>query len=201
MNTFIILISSMLVGFVISYPLEIQSPDFETPGETHEQTFDRTDADKNAFLTFDEFLHTDIVYENMKREEFNVLDTNHDGAVSRNEYLNHFQKEKENADGMRAEYFGKIYEEYDNNFDLKLDQDEVTKVLAERFLLKPRENFANIFKSFDANNDGGLDITEYVKFDAEMPFHELDPVTVAYQQPSIFKQEKLPLMKPFKKIE
>lgn len=33
-----------------------------------------------------------------------------DGHVSREEYLDHYKKEKENADGMRAEYFGKIYE-------------------------------------------------------------------------------------------
>jgi len=42
--------------------------------ETPVEMFNRSDADKDERLTFDEFLHTDLLYEQLKRDEFNALD-------------------------------------------------------------------------------------------------------------------------------
>lgn len=81
-----------------------------------------------------------------------------DGILTQTEYDSHFQKEKESSDDLRAEYFGKLFEDFDENFDLKLSPEEVKKVLEKRFLLKPRENFAELFRTFDKNGDGGLDL-------------------------------------------
>lgn len=38
------------------------------------ETFKRIDADKNDALNFDEFLHSDLPYEQLKHDEFNQLD-------------------------------------------------------------------------------------------------------------------------------
>jgi len=155
---------------------EIRDPSRDPILEKPDETFKRVDADKTDSLSFDEFLHTDLPYEQLKKDEFDALDTNKDGTITRLEYQSHYQKEKQNADDLRAEYFGQIYEEFDENFDLKLSRDEIEKVLEKRFSLKPRPNFPMIFASFDKNHDGALDLDEYIKFDSEMPFHQLDPI-------------------------
>lgn len=192
-------------------PIEVKAPDHPVneQQETPEETFHRSDANGDRKLNFDEFLHTDQLYEQLKREEFNGLDGNHDGVVSKEEYDSHYQQEKESNDDAKAEYFGQIFDEFDENFDLKLSQTELQKVLEKRFLLKPRANYPQIFKSFDENNDGGLSLDEYIKLDADLPFQEFDPIKptkLSAQVPAVsdnndqppilaFKTEKLPLAK------
>ncbi|KAI1720006.1 EF-hand domain pair domain-containing protein [Ditylenchus destructor] len=201
-----------LVLVVKCLPIEVKAPDHPAneQQETPEETFQRSDLNGDKKLSFDEFLHTDQLFEQLKREEFSGLDANHDGVVSKGEYDSHFQKEKESNDDAKAEYFGQIFDEFDENFDLKLSQAELQKVLEKRFLLKPRANFPQIFKSFDENNDGVLSLDEYVKLDADLPFQEFDPIqkpgTPVAQTPVVndsndqspilaFKTEKLPLAK------
>lgn len=51
-----------------------------------------------------------------------------------------------------------LLQDYDEDFDMKLSEEEVKKMIEHRFQLKPGANFARIFRSFDSNKDGGLDI-------------------------------------------
>jgi len=212
-----ILCSTILACFAL--PLELRVPveagSVEAAQETPEESFNRSDADNDKKLTFDEFLHSDLLYERLKKEEFVGLDANHDSVVTKSEYDTHYQKEKETSDDLKAEYFGQIYEEFDENFDLKLSQEELAKVMQKRFLLKIPANFAQIFKKFDKNNDGGLDINEYLQLDRDLDFHQFEPLPQV-QSPTVkedqvqdasneekqhaapilaFKAEKMPLMK------
>ncbi|KHN87063.1 hypothetical protein Tcan_11187 [Toxocara canis] len=190
---------SALVDSTESRAIEIRLPDEEFPEETAEQKFLRSDANHDDKLTFDEFLHTELVYERAKKDEFEMYDTNKDGVVSKKEYERRLSEQKEKSDELRALYFGKIYEDFDEDFDMKMNEEEVRKMLAERFLLKPRANFHKIFSSFDANKDGGLEIEEYIKFDEEMPFEEMDPLVKSKDEPVVtLKKEKLPMMKRLK---
>ncbi|KAK0395259.1 hypothetical protein QR680_001190 [Steinernema hermaphroditum] len=192
------LIALVFIVGLSAKPLDPRTPE-DVPEETPAKSFARSDANKDNALTFDEFLHSDLVFEQIKRDEFNNLDTNKDGLVRKEEFDSHYEAEKQNGDDLKAEYFGQLFEDFDEDFDLKLDIEEVKKVLETRFLLKTRDNFPEIFAKFDVNQDGGLDLSEYQKFDAEMPFHELDPVPspVQVKKPILaFKTEKLPMMKP-----
>lgn len=49
-------------------------------------------------------------------------------------------------------------QDFDDNFDMKISLDEAKKILVERFLLKPRSNFAKLFTRFDSDADGSLNI-------------------------------------------
>ncbi|CAD5215819.1 unnamed protein product [Bursaphelenchus xylophilus] len=195
-----VLLCLLLISAVAALPFEIRDPTRDPALEQPEETFARSDVDKDDKLTFNQFLLTDLPYVQLKKEEFNNLDIDHDGFVTKTEYEQHYQKEKESAYDLKAEYFGQLYDQFDENMDLKLDINEIKNVLEKRFLLKPRENFSQIFKGFDKNNDGALDLEEYIKFDAEFPFQELDPLDAAEKVPQKsdhieFKKEKLPMMK------
>ncbi|KAI6184260.1 hypothetical protein M3Y97_00576900 [Aphelenchoides bicaudatus] len=204
-----LLFNVALCGLCLALPFEIRDPTRDPVVEKPDETFKRVDGDKSDSLSFDEFLHTDLPYEQLKRDEFDALDVDHDGKITRQEYESHYQKEKQNADDLRAEYFGQIYQDFDKNFDIKLDRSEVEELLEKRFSLRPRTNFPQIFASFDANHDGALDLEEYIKFDSEMPFHQLDPISKTeeaqeevkpasseFNTPILaLKQEKLPMLK------
>lgn len=54
--------------------------------ETAAEAFARSDANQDGTLSFEEFMHTDAMFEALKRDEFKQLDVNSDGHVSREEY-------------------------------------------------------------------------------------------------------------------
>ncbi|EYC13943.1 hypothetical protein Y032_0042g614 [Ancylostoma ceylanicum] len=142
-----------------------------------EEKFLRVDSNKDKKLDFNEFLHMELAYVDAKREEFDSLDKDKDGIVTQKEYEEHYHGVTSRSEARRSEYFAKVFQDFDEDFDMSLNQDEMERVLAERFLVKPRENFPKLFYSFDHDHSGGLDLTEYMKFDAEFPFDQTDPIT------------------------
>lgn len=85
---------------------------------------------------------------------------------------------------IRAEYFGKVFEEFDEDMDKALNQQELERVLRERFLVRPRENFPKLFYGFDRDHSGGLDLNEYMKFDDKFPFEQTDPLDKTVSRPN-----------------
>ncbi|KHJ75035.1 hypothetical protein OESDEN_25349, partial [Oesophagostomum dentatum] len=100
-----------------------------------------------------------------------------DGIVTQKEYEEHYHGVTSRSEARRSEYFAKVFQDFDEDFDMSLNQGEMERVLTERFLVKPRENFPKLFYSFDHDHSGGLDLTEYMKFDAEFPFDQTDPIS------------------------
>uniref|UniRef100_A0A8R1ELX3 EF-hand domain-containing protein n=1 Tax=Caenorhabditis japonica TaxID=281687 RepID=A0A8R1ELX3_CAEJA len=160
----------------VPLPLEEDFNIFHTKQENHEQRFLRVDGNKDKVITFDEFLHMELAYVDAKKEEFDTLDKNRDGKVSLAEYEEHFHEASSKNEKSRTAYFAKVFEDFDEDFNMALSREELERVLAERFLVKPRENFPKLFFKFDVDKSGGLDLTEYMKFDAEFPFDQTDPV-------------------------
>ncbi|CAI5441448.1 unnamed protein product [Caenorhabditis angaria] len=176
----ILTVFCFLFGFYLvssaPLPLEEDFNVFHTKQEDHEQRFIRVDENKDKVLTFGEFLHMELAYVDAKREEFSGLDKNHDGKVSLAEYEEHYHEASSKSEKSRTAYFAKVFEDFDEDFNMALSREELERVLAERFLVKPRETFPKLFFKFDVDKSGGLDLTEYMKFDAEFPFDQTDPI-------------------------
>jgi len=190
-----------LVAMLVALCWAIRDPDQDTE-ETNDQKFTRSDGDGNGSLTFSEFLQSDKTYADLKREEFNQFDADKDGIVTRSEYENFYAKQNEAIIQQRAEYFGQLFEDFDENFDLKLDIIELTKLLRQRYLVKVRQNFPAHFARFDLDNDGGLNLQEMIAFDREIPFEDMDPIQLTNGRLDssrtrgpikIMKTEKLPM--------
>ncbi|VDP58392.1 unnamed protein product [Heligmosomoides polygyrus] len=143
-----------------------------------EERFLRVDQNKDKKLDFNEFLHMELAYVDAKREEFDSLDKDKDGIVTQKEYEEHYHGVTSRSEARRTEYFAQVFQDFDEDFDMSLSQDELERVLAERFLVKPRENFPKLFYSFDRDHSGGLDLTEYMKFDSSFPFEQTDPISL-----------------------
>lgn len=156
----------------------VEDPDSSPLTETPEETFLRSDSDGNAELTFDEFLHSELSYVQLKKDEFDLLDSDKDGIVSHDEYSNFYQQQKSDADETQKKYFIGLFKDFDANNDKRLNISEVKKILSKRFFLQPKDNFAELFQKFDEDKDGGLDLEEYKKFDQTFPFYELEPIAV-----------------------
>ncbi|CAJ0606783.1 unnamed protein product [Cylicocyclus nassatus] len=165
-------------------PLEedFNLPGFHVKHENHEEKFARVDANQDKKLDFNEFLHMELAYVDAKREEFNSLDKDKDGIVTQKEYEEHYHGVTSRSEARKTEYFAKVFQDFDEDFDMSLNQKEMERVLAERFLVKPRENFPALFYSFDHDHSGGLDLMEYMKFDAEFPFDQTDPITTVPEE-------------------
>ncbi|VDD97948.1 unnamed protein product [Enterobius vermicularis] len=149
-----------LISLINCRSIEVRLPDQDVPEETPEETFLRSDTNKDNQLSFDEFLRTELVYVLVKQDEFNNYDTNKDGIVSRNEYEAVHKKEQQQNAELQAQYYAQLFEEFDEDFDMKLNENEVRNFFAKRLLLKPGDNnnFEKTFKKYDVDRDGALDI-------------------------------------------
>ncbi|KAK6735328.1 hypothetical protein RB195_018495 [Necator americanus] len=156
---------------------EFNLPGFNAKQENHEEKFLRVDSNRDKKLDFGEFLHMELAYVDAKKEEFDSLDKDKDGIVTQKEYEEHYHGVTSRSEARRSEYFAKVFQDFDEDFDMSLNQDEMERVLAERFLVKPRENFPKLFYEFDHDHSGGLDLTEYMKFDASFPFDQTDAIS------------------------
>ncbi|KAK5977199.1 EF hand [Trichostrongylus colubriformis] len=177
-----LLLLAILCYSALSAPVPVLEEQFNLPGfiakqENHEEKFARVDKNNDKKLNFDEFLHMELAYVDAKKEEFDSLDKDKDGIVTLKEYEEHYHGVTSRSEARRSEYFANVFHDFDEDFDMSLNQDELERVLAERFLVKPRENFPKLFYSYDHDHSGGLDLTEYMKFDSTFPFEQTDPIS------------------------
>ncbi|KHJ82835.1 EF hand, partial [Oesophagostomum dentatum] len=148
------------LGAPVPLEEEFNLPGFNAKQENHEEKFLRVDGNRDKRLDFNEFLHSELAYVDAKKEEFASLDKDKDGIVTQKEYEEHYHGVTSRSEARRSEYFAKVFQDFDEDFDMSLNQGEMERVLAERFLVKPRENFPKLFYSFDHDHSGGLDLTE-----------------------------------------
>uniref|UniRef100_A0A0N4ZBD3 EF-hand domain-containing protein n=1 Tax=Parastrongyloides trichosuri TaxID=131310 RepID=A0A0N4ZBD3_PARTI len=146
--------------------------------ETEEEKFLRVDEDADEALSFDEFLHTDLVYEKIKKEEFDLYDKDGDGFVTKEEYDNKHKEDEEQINDHRKKYIKELFKEFDIDKNHKLNGQEIENILRKNFLLKPKSNFAHIISSYDKDNDGEWNKEEYLTFDNNLPLHEFASIIV-----------------------
>uniref|UniRef100_A0A0K0EX50 EF-hand domain-containing protein n=1 Tax=Strongyloides venezuelensis TaxID=75913 RepID=A0A0K0EX50_STRVS len=144
--------------------------------ETKEEKFLRIDEDADENLSFDEFLHSDMNYEKVKREEFESYDKNGDGMVTKGEYFNKQLEDAEELKNHRINYIKELFEEFDIDKNNKLNEREIENVLRKKFLLKPKTNFNNVVATYDIDGDSEWDKEEYAAFDKKLPFEEFDSI-------------------------
>ncbi|CEF60564.1 EF-hand domain and EF-hand domain pair-containing protein [Strongyloides ratti] len=144
--------------------------------ETKEEKFLRIDEDADENLTFDEFLHSDMNYEKIKKEEFESYDRNGDGIVTKGEYYDKHKEDEEEFKNHHTNYINELFEEFDIDKNNKLNEREVENVLRKKFLLKPKSNFNHVISSFDKDGDSEWNKEEYSGFDKKLPFEEFDSV-------------------------
>ncbi|CAJ0587066.1 unnamed protein product, partial [Mesorhabditis spiculigera] len=161
--------------------------------ENPDERFVRLNVNRDSWLSFDEYLHTDEAYEKAKRQEFTSLDQNRDNMIEDHEFLSHFARHQSNPNDPRAQYFGKIFQDFDTNNDLGLSVKEIERILRDNFHLEPRQDLDQIFAFFDKDHSGNLDLFEYINFENGYPVDEIPkdfkPVRVVIRDAQPSKQQ------------
>ncbi|CAJ0945794.1 unnamed protein product, partial [Mesorhabditis belari] len=109
----------------------------------------------------------------LPQSTFMLHDLNGDGSLSKAEFSRFWILQPSRTNDEKGDYYGKIYEDYDTNFDLKLDETELRKMLAIRFHLKGKHSALN---AFDLNGDQGLNVFEFINFERNFPFQSLKAI-------------------------
>ncbi|KHJ87381.1 hypothetical protein OESDEN_12847 [Oesophagostomum dentatum] len=81
-----------------------------------------------------------------------------DGSLAKKESTEQRDERKKGPEAQRIEYFAELFQEFDENFDMSLNQDELKNMLARRLMVKPKANFSELFSSFDKDKNGRLDV-------------------------------------------
>uniref|UniRef100_A0A914VE69 EF-hand domain-containing protein n=1 Tax=Plectus sambesii TaxID=2011161 RepID=A0A914VE69_9BILA len=149
--------------------------DFEpSVEETDAEQFERTDADGNGVISFDEFLKFDKFDLEIMHAEFDNVDKNGDGSLDESEteaYNAEWRQVEEKWIDEQVDY---TITDYDKDDDSKLEESEVLRYLRNFYMLKPKGNFGDVFDTFDKNGDKGLDRDEMENFYENIPYDDLD---------------------------
>ncbi|CAJ0573121.1 unnamed protein product, partial [Mesorhabditis spiculigera] len=84
---------------------------------------------------------------------------------SQYEFAQFWSRQPEKSGEQKAEHYARIFQEFDSNFDLKFDAQELRKLLAARYHVKapPR-----VVETFDENGDAALELFEFINLERNL---------------------------------
>jgi len=132
----------------------------------------------NTFLTLDDFLKMNYIYEEILTSEkarLALVDTNNDGKAMPKEQEAYVQKLKADEKNAQLYRFQLYIDTYDKG-DGKMQAPELELFMQDQLNLKPKENVtaAEVLKPFDSDNDGALTAEGVYDFMMDQPVDQLE---------------------------
>ncbi|KAH7716821.1 Protein F23F1.2 [Aphelenchoides avenae] len=153
--------------------------------ETNDELFARLDSDGDGSVNADDFLKRDQYFVQANEQEFDNIDGNHDGKLSKKEFDEHNKKLEEEQKKFQLESSKYTVQQFDKNGDGQLSEEE----------LKPYVDghdpaaLHDVVADADKDKDEKLNVEEFSNlefnfpWDRFAPLEELNPIAIDAVRP------------------
>ncbi|KAL7073283.1 hypothetical protein ACQ4LE_007341 [Meloidogyne hapla] len=169
--------------------------------ETKDEMFARMDSDGDNMISLQDYMNRDRYYVESVRAEFNDIDTNGDGMVSKHEFDAFVRRLDEQREAALRNASNFTLQRNDANKDGELSEEELGAYI-KGTLQRSISRLPQVFSQFDRDENGKLNLEEFHDLDFNFPWEKFPLSTEQIspsnrQQPPTFFSANGPVPPPF----
>lgn len=164
--------------------------------ESKDDMFARIDTDGDNAVTLQDYMNRDRYYVESVRTEFNDIDTNRDGKVTKGEFDSFVRRldEQRKAAMLNASNF--TLQKNDFNTDGELSVDELGAYI-NGTLQRSVAQLPDVFRQYDRDGNQRLNLDEFHDLDFNFPWEKFPPITDQTAGRQVFFNANGPVPPPF----
>uniref|UniRef100_A0A915NMT4 EF-hand domain-containing protein n=1 Tax=Meloidogyne floridensis TaxID=298350 RepID=A0A915NMT4_9BILA len=170
--------------------------------ETKDEMFARMDSDGDNMITLQDYMNRDRYYVESVKAEFNDIDTNGDGMVSKHEFDAFVRRLDEQREAAMRNASNFTLQRNDANKDGELSEEELGAYI-KGTLQRNIARLPQVFSQFDRDENGKLNLEEFHNLDFNFPWEKFPlsteqlPNNNHQQLPPTFFSANGPVPPPF----
>ncbi|KAL3113048.1 hypothetical protein niasHT_013513 [Heterodera trifolii] len=149
--------------------------------ESKDEMFRRIDTDRDNEISLDDYMKRDRFYVESVRTEFNDIDTNRDGKVTKAEFDAFVRRLDEQRKTAMLEASKFTLQKNDENRDGELSVDELSTYI-NGTLQRSVAQLPEVFRQYDRDNNQKLSLDEFHELDFNFPWDRFPPIELPNRQ-------------------
>ncbi|KAF7635402.1 hypothetical protein Mgra_00005222 [Meloidogyne graminicola] len=154
--------------------------------ETKDEMFARMDADGDNMISLQDYMNRDRYYVESVKTEFNDIDTNSDGMISKHEFDAFVRRLDEQREAAMRNASNFTLQRNDANKDGELSEEELGQYI-KGTLQRNIDRLPQVFRQYDRDENRKLNLDEFHNLDFNFPWEKF-PLSTEQSSPSNHQQ-------------